>query len=86
MEDAFLQNADGVFHGRLEFRFLDFREQDYGMVVLGPFGVVLVEFWLYPVFACDDCLLAVAADDDGWCATEGLQRIVVCLNLLYFFR
>ncbi len=35
------------------------------MVVLGPFGVVLVELQLYPVFVCDDRPFTVVADDNS---------------------
>ena len=59
MEEPFLENANRVFHRRFETGFPDLGGKNHSVVVLRPFCVVLIQFWLYPVLVCDHGLFAV---------------------------
>ena len=85
MEKSFFQYAHGILHGTLVFRLFYFGRQDYGLVMLRPFRIVLVQIRIDPVFVCDDGLFTVIADEKRRDAFKELQHTVVRLDPFRLF-
>lgn len=84
VEEPLLQYSDGVLNRALVFRFPHLGRQDDGVVVLSPFGVVLVQFRRDPVLVGNNGLFAVIADNQRRNTSKILQRAVVDLDPLRF--
>lgn len=77
VEESFLQDADCVFYRRFEFRFSYFCRKNYCMIMLCPFGIILIEFRLDPILIRNHGLLAVITYNNGRDASKGFQSVVL---------
>lgn len=82
MEKAFFEDAYSVFYRALEFWFADFRWQDDCLIMLSPFGVILIQLRSDPVLICDSGLLAIIADHKCRYSLKVIQSMVVHINPL----
>lgn len=86
VEETFLEDAHSILNRTLVFRFVDLYRQDDCLVVLSPFGIIIIQYRSDPVLICGNGLLTVVSDYQHRNSAKIIQNVVVHIDPLWLLR